>query len=76
MNKRIELSNKIFPIYCGLSMDLVFYIAINTLFLTTVKGLTSSEINLINTVGVLTSLFLYLISYKIIDKIGNIVSIR
>lgn len=76
MDKRIELSNKIFPIYCGLSMDLVFFVAINTLFLTTVKGLTSSEINLTNTVGILVSLFLYLTSYKAINKIGNIASIR
>ena len=75
-DKRIELSNKIYPIFYGFSSDLIFFIAINTLFLTSVKGLTSSEINLITTIGVLVALVFYLLSHKIINKIGNIYSIR
>ena len=39
-DKRIKFSNKIYPIFYGLSSDLIFFIAINTLFLTSVKGLT------------------------------------
>jgi len=76
LNDRIKFSNKIYPIFYGLSSDLIFFIAINTLFLTTVKGLTSSEINFITTVGVLIALVFYLISHKIIYKIGNLYSIR
>ena len=75
-DKRIRLSNKIYPIFYGLSSDLTFFIAINTLFLTSVKGLTSSQINLITTIGVLVALVFYLLSHKIINRIGNIYSIR
>lgn len=75
-DKRIKISNKIYPIFYGLSSDLIFFIAINTLFLTNVKGLTSSEINFITTIGVLVALVFYLLSHKIINKIGNLYSIR
>ena len=75
-NDRIKFSNKIYPIFFGLSSDLIFFIAINTLFLTTIKGLTSSEINLITTIGVLVTLVFCLISHKIINKIGNLFSIK
>ena len=76
IDKRIKISNKIFPIFYGLSSDLIFFIEINTLFLTSVKGLTSYEINFITTIGVLVSLLFYLLSHKIINKIGNLYSIR
>ncbi len=75
-DRRIKLSNKIYPIFYGLSSDLIFFIAINTLFLTSVKGLTSSEINFMTTIGVLVALSFYLLSHKIINKIGNLYSIR
>ncbi len=75
-DKRIKFSNKIYPIFYGLSSDLIFFIAIKTLFLTNVKGLTPSEINFIVTIGVLVALIFYLLSSKIINKIGNIYSIR
>lgn len=75
-DKRIKLSNKIYPIFYGLSSDLIFFIAINTLFLTNVKGLTSSEINFMTTIGILVALVFYLLSHKIINKIGNLYSIR
>ena len=75
-DKRINLSNKIYPIFYGLSSDLIFFIAINTLFLTSVKGLTYSEINFVTTIGVLVALVFYLLSHKIINKIGNLYSIR
>ena len=40
-DKKIDLSNKIYPIFCGLSTDLIFLIAINSLFLSTVKNLST-----------------------------------
>ena len=80
MNKsvenRIKLSNKIYPVFYGLSSDLIFFVAINTLFLTEIKGLTSAEVNLITTIGVLVALFFYLTSHKIIKRIGNLLSVR
>ena len=76
IDKRIKLSNKLYPIFHGLSADLIFFIAINTLFLTSVKGLTFSEINFMTTIGVLVALVFYLLSHKIINKIGDLYSIR
>lgn len=76
ISKKIRFSNELFPIFYGLSSDLIFFIAINVLFLTEVKGLTSYEINFITTTSVLVSLICYLFSYKIIKKIGNLNSIR
>ena len=75
-DNRVKLSNKIYPIFYVLSTDLIFFIAINILFLTNVKGLTSSEINLIVTIGTLVALVFYLLSHRIINKIGNLYSIR
>lgn len=76
VRKKVNFSNKIFPIFYGLSSDLIFFIAINTLFLTEVKGLTAYEINFITTTSVLISLLFYLFSHKIIIKIGNLFSIK
>lgn len=76
IKSRINLSNKLYPVFYGLSSDLIFFIAINTLFLTEVKGLTASNINFINTIGKLVALFFYFFSYKIIKIIGNLSSIK
>ncbi len=76
LDKKINLSNKIYPLFYGLSSDLIFFIAINTLFLTTVKGLTAQQINMFTTIGTLVALIVYLFSYKIIRVIGNLNSIK
>ena len=68
IDNRINLSNKIYPIFYGLSSDLIFFIVINTLFLTEVKHLTPSNINFITTIGMASALFFYLFSHKIIKK--------
>lgn len=73
---RINISNKLYPFFYGLSSDLIFFIAINTLFLTEVKGLTASDINFITTIGILAALLFYLFSHKIIKIIGNLSSIK
>lgn len=76
MLDKIKRSNKIYPIYYGLSSDLIFWIAINTLFLSTVKNLSAFEINSLTTISTIISIIIYIFSYKIIKKIGNIKSIR
>ena len=40
--KKLNRSIKIYPIFYGLSSDLIFWIAINTLLLTAVKNLAAS----------------------------------
>ena len=41
---KLKRFNKIFPWYDGLSGDLLFWVAIDTLFLTVVKNFTASQI--------------------------------
>ena len=74
--KKINFSNKIYPIFYGLSADLIFWIAINTLFLTTVKHLNASQINTINFVGTFVAIFIQILFIKIIRKIGNVNSVK
>lgn len=74
--RKIMLSNHIIPWFMGLSDDLMFFIAINTLFFTVVKGLSAAEISFLATVGSLSYILLQMPLLKIIQKIGNIKSIR
>lgn len=67
-NKKIKLSNKIYPLFFGFSGDLLFWIAINTIFLTTVKGFNAAQISSFTTIGNLIAIILYPISIKIIKK--------
>lgn len=69
-------SNRLFALYIGLSSDLLFYIAINTIFLTSVKGLTNQQMSLLSTVSPLMYLILQYPILKLINKIGNTLSIR
>ena len=48
LKKKAQLSNKIFPWFSGLSGDLIFFIAIDTLFVTQVKDLNASQISMIS----------------------------
>lgn len=70
------LFNKIYPWYSGLSMDLLFFIAIDTLFLTSAVGLSSSQILLSTSIALFARLFLQPLLHFIIKKLGNTISIR
>ena len=74
--KRIVLSNKIYPLFAGLSGDLIFYIAINTLFLTEVKGLSALEISSLTTISIFVMIILNPLVMKIINKIGALNSVK
>ena len=50
--------NKIFPWYAGLSGDLLFWVAIDTLFLTVVKKFNASQIVSLTTVSLITCIAL------------------
>lgn len=73
--KRIVLSNRIYPLFAGLSGDLIFYIAINTLFLTEVKYLSALEISSLTTISIFVMLVLNPLVMKIINKIGALNSV-
>lgn len=68
--------NKIFPWYSGLSGDLLFWIAIDTLFLTIVKNFNELQIVSLTTVSLITCILLQVPLLKIIKKIGNTNSVR
>ena len=73
---KINRTIKIYPIFYGLTADLIFWIAINTLFLTTVKNLSAAEINSIDTIGTAIGIGFQFFLIKIVRKIGNIKSVR
>ena len=54
----------------------MFFIAINTLFLTEVKGLSTAEISFLSTTAYLTYMLLQSFALKIIQKIGNVRAIQ
>ena len=74
--KKIIRSNKLFPLFSGLTADLLFWAAINTLFLTNVKGFTSAQISFLVSFGLVSTILFQPLSYKIIKKIGNINSVK
>lgn len=74
--QKLNRSIKIYPVFYGLTADIIFWIIINTLFLTTVKGLNPSQINSIEAIGTSIGIIFQLFLIKIVRKIGNINSVR
>ena len=74
--QKINFTTKIFPLFSGMSMDLLFWAAINMIFLTTVKGLNASQISVMTSISSLAAIVIYPVAVKIIKKIGNINSVR
>lgn len=74
--RKIMLSNSIIPYFIGLSDDLMFFIAINSLFFTVVKKLSTVQMSFLTTISSLSCILLQIPFLKIIQKIGNIKSIR
>lgn len=76
MDKKIERFIKLYPWYAGLTSDLLFYVAIGSLFLTVVRGFTTAEIVSLTTVSTIASITLQFPVLWIIKKVGNTVSAR
>jgi len=78
MNKELKLTkfNKLFPWFAGLSDDLLFWIAIDTLFLTVVKDFNASQIVSLTSISLITCILLQVPLLNIIKKIGNTKSVR
>lgn len=73
---KIKRSIKLYPIFYAFSADLIFFIPIDTLFLTLVKGLNASQISAITMIGLLACILLQKITVKITNKIGNANSLK
>jgi len=67
--EKMKKFNKIFPWYAGLSCDLLFWIAIDTLFLTVVKNFNASQIVSLTTVSLITCIALQVQLLKTIKEI-------
>lgn len=74
--QKLTRFDKIFPWYAGLSGDLLFWIAIDTLFLTVVKKFNASQIVSLTTISLITCIILQIPILKAIKKIGNTNSVR
>ena len=75
-NKKMKKFNKIFPLFAGLSGDLLFWVAIDTLFLTVVKNLNASQIVSLTSISLISCILLQIPLLKIIKKIGNTNSVK
>ena len=75
-DRKIEISNKIYPYFSGFSSDLLFWIAVSTIFLTTVKGFSAAQVSSLTAIGTFASIVSYSFVFKIIKRIGNLKSIK
>ena len=76
MQNKIGRFTKLYPWYSGLSGDLLFYIAIDTLFLTVVKNFSPSQIVFITSFSQFVCIALQFPLLFVIQRIGNTNSIR
>ena len=76
MYKKIGRFAKVFPWYMGFSGDLLFYIAIDTLFLTMVKNFSPAQIVSLSSFAQFACIALQFPVLFIIKRIGNTASTR
>lgn len=73
---KIKGNIKSYPLFYAFSADLVFFVPIDTLFLTLVKGLSASQISTMTMVGLLVCILLQKIIVNLIQKLGNANSVK
>lgn len=73
---RIKNSIKLYPLFYALSADFIFFVPIDTLFLTLVKGLNATQISTMTMIGLLVCILTQKIVVRAIKKMGNAKSIR
>lgn len=84
MNEELEIKdksylkkfNKIYIWFASFSDDLLFYVAISTLFYTIVKGFSAQEIISLTTISSIISILIRIPLIKVIQKIGSTNSVR
>ena len=74
--QNVKTFERIYPVYFGFSADLLFWVAIDSLFLTIVKSFSPSQIVFITDFALIVSILLNVPIRMIVSKIGNIVSVR
>ena len=76
MNKKVKRAIKLYPFYWGCGADLLFYVAVDTLFFVTVKHFSESQIVLLTSISPIVGMLLRFPVLWIAKKIGNTASIR
>lgn len=74
--KKINRSIKMYPIFASFTGDLIFFVPIDTLFLTLVKGLNASQITAMTMVALIICIVFQKVILAIVKKIGNVNSLR
>ena len=74
--KKINRSIKIYPLFASFTGDLIFFVPIDTLFLTLVKGLNASQITAMTMVALIICIVFQKVILAIVKKIGNVNSLR
>ncbi len=75
-NKKLKRFNKIYPWFDAISCDLLFFIAIDTLFFTIVKGFNPAQIAMMTTISALITIILQVPLVNLIKRLGNTKSVR
>ena len=76
MNTGVKRFKRVFPLYRGLTADLLFYNAIDTLFLALIKGFTAAQLASLTSLSSLCCLALRFPILFVVKKIGNSASVR
>lgn len=76
INKKLKRFNKIYPWFDAISCDLLFFIAIDTLFFTIVKGFNPAQISMLTTISALITIIMQMPLLNLIKKLGNTKSVR
>lgn len=76
MNTKVARMKKIFPWFSAFEADLLFYVAVDTLFLTIVKNFSSAEVASLTAISTFASILLQFPVLWVIRKIGNTASMR
>lgn len=74
--KKINRSIKIYPLFASFTGDLIFFVPIDTLFLTLVKGLNASQITAMTMVALIICIVFQKVILAVVKKIGNVNSLR
>ena len=73
---RLKNSIRVSPLFTALSMDLVLFVPIDTLFFTMVKGMDPSQIMSMIMFSLIICLLLQRVIFRVISEIGDAKSVR
>ena len=73
---KINRSIKIYPLFASFTGELIFFVPIDTLFLTLVKGLNASQITAMTMISLIMCIVFQKVILFIVKKIGNVNSLR